>query len=185
MAIRQFAKMGQKAKEDLVLRLTKLGEDAMRYAFDRGYASKTRSRGSKKFQTGDTQAWTDVSGALRDSFASAVFVNGVLRKESVKYIENAPTSKWGRRFVDDYLNRVHPYKNGIGVIVIAAMPYTKYLEQGTHRGGYKIKVVSAARDYIDRNYWAYVYDVYKRFEIGKAKVRIIKGDIDPYYHAFE
>lgn len=184
MAIRQFEQMGKKAKEDLVVRLTKLGEDAMRYAFDQGYASKTRSTTSKKYQEGDTKAWTDEKGNLRDSFASAVYVNGVLRPESVKYIENAPTSKWGRQFVDEYLNRIHPYKNGIGVVVVAAMPYTKYLEQGTHKGGYKIRVVSAAKDFVERNYWAYVYDVYKRFEIGKSKVRVIKGTIDPYYHAF-
>lgn len=185
MAVRQFSQMGKKAKEDLVVRLTKLGEDAMRYAFDKGFASTPRSQGSQKFEQGDTRAWTDVSGALRDSFASAVYVNGNLRSESIKYISDTPTSKWGRRFADEYLNRVHPFKGGIGVIVIAAMPYTKYLENGTHKGGYEIRVVSSARDFIDRNYWAYTYDVYKRFEIGKSKVRVIRGDIDPYYHAFE
>lgn len=185
MAFREFAKMGQKAKEDLVQRLTKLGEDAMRYAFDKGYASVTRSETSRKYKEGDTKAWTDESGDLRDSFASAVYVDGVLRRDTVKYLNSSPKSPHGRKVVDDYLNSIHPNrgKNNATVIVVSAMQYGLYLEQGRHRGGYKIQVVSAATDFINRNYWAYVYDVYKRFEIGKPNARVIRGNINDLTHS--
>lgn len=176
--------MGQRAKADLVKRLTKLGEDAMHYAFERGYRSVARSRTSRKFEKGDTMAWTDVSRNLRDSFASAVYIDGVLQPDTVRYLSQSPTSKRGREAANNYLNRIHPNKgkNIISVVVVAAMQYVQYLESGRHMGGYKIRVVSTARDYIDKNYWAYVYDVYKRFEIGKPQVKVVRGDInDPYY----
>lgn len=176
---REFSKMGKKAKADLIVRLTKLGQDAMDYAFNKGFMSVTRSKTSKKFKQGDTMAWTDVSGNLRDSFASAVYVDGVLQRETVKYYANTPISDRGRRVVDDYLNKIHPMrgKNTVSVVVVSAMQYAQYLESGRHRGGYKIKVVSSANDYINKNWWAYVYDVYKRFEIGKPKVKVVRGDI--------
>lgn len=177
--VRPFAKMGRQAKADLVNRLTKLGEDAMRYAFERGYSSVQRSPTSKKAEKGDTHAWTDVKGNLRDSFASAVYIDGVLQPQTIKFYNDSPTSKYGRKVAEDYLKKIHPNmgQNVVSVVVVAAMQYTQYLESGRHRGGYKIRVVSGAKDFIDRNYWAYIYDVYKRFEIDKPKVKVVKGDI--------
>lgn len=184
-SVRPFAKMGQQAKAELVKRLTKLGEDAMRYAFERGYSSVQRSPTSAKAKKGDMQAWTDVKGNLRDSFASAVYVDGILQSETIKFFNEAPTSKHGRRVAEDYLKKIHPNmgKNMVTVVVVAAMQYTQYLESGRHRGGYKIRVVSSAKDFIDRNYWAYVYDVYKRFEIAKPQVKVVRGDIYDTSHA--
>ena len=42
------------------------------------------------------------------------------------------------------------------LVCVAAMHYTKYLEEGRHRGGYKIQVISAARDYVDQNFNKYL-----------------------------
>lgn len=181
MAFREFAKMGERAKKDLVVRLTKLGYDAMVYAYEQGFKSVPRSPSSEKFKKGDTMAWTDVSGDLRDSMASAVYIDGKL--ETKKYLNPTPQSKHGRQVVDEYLQNIHPKgKNHITVIVVSAMKYTRYLEEGTHKGKYKIRIISAARDFIDRNYWAYVYDIYKRFEIGKPQAKVIKGSAWDFTH---
>lgn len=191
--IRPFEKMGKQAKKDLVARLTKLGYDAMVYAFDKGVHSERRrnakggpiSENYRKWLISKGKnpnlAWDDVDGNLRDSFASAVYIDGKL--ETKTYLNPSPSSPHGRQVVDEYLRNIHPKgKNHITVIVVSAMKYTKYLERGEHAGKYKIRIVSAARDFIDKNYWAYVYDVYKRFEIGKPQAKVVKGSVWDFTH---
>jgi hypothetical protein len=173
--------------------LTKLGEDAMRYAFEQGFRSTLRRNAkggaiSQEYRDwlvahgkDPNKAWDDISGDLRDSFASAVYVDGDLKTK--RYLNPSPQSPHGRAVVDEYLQNIHPKgKNHITVIVVSAMKYTRYLEKGTHAGKYKIRIVSAARDYIDEHYWAYVYDVYKRFEIGKPQAKVIKGSPWDFTH---
>lgn len=185
---REWEKMGKAIHAELIKRATILGEKAMNYAFEKGYASHIRVNATGKNLKGDTLAWTDVTGNLRDSFASAVYIDGVLQKETVRYLTPTPTAtkggRRGRQAADDYLNKIHPYKgkNTIAIIVVAAMQYTAYLEQGRHMGGYKIRVVSGAKDYINKHYQEMIEGVYKRWNIKKPLYRVVKGDVnDPYF----
>ena len=63
------------------------------------------------------------------------------------------------------------------VIVASVMYYTRFLEEGTYGGGGQpsIRVISGARDYIDRNWWAYVYDIYRRWQLPRPNARVLKG----------
>lgn len=181
---REFEKMGVRAKEDLIDRLTLLGEDALRYAFDETFQKKPRPNPNNNPSVAKKpNAWTHRSYNLYDSFASAVYVDGQLREDTVRYLSPYPLSKSktknGRDTVNEYLRKIHPYRgrNVVTVIVVAAMIYTQYLESGRHRGGYKIKVIAPARKYIRDNWWRYVDGVYKRFNVTKPKVRVVAGDI--------
>ena len=190
MALRYFGQMGKQSQDLLIKRMTQLGEDAMNYAFELSFRSQ---------RIPYSGTWTHQTHNLADSFASAVYVNGELQRNSIRYVFKTPQSnktgtydlKTGRQAVNDYLERIHPRaeRGDVTVIVVAAMYYTKYLEAGTYgRGGGNppIKVVSGARDYIDRNYWAYVYDIYKRWELPRPNAKVIKGDqmgVYDLYHA--
>ena len=180
MAVRYFQQMGKKLQKLLIKRMTQLGEDAMRYAFELSFRDK---------RIPYSGTWTHRTHNLGDSFASAVYVDGVLQKETIRYIYDTPQSKRidymarmsGRDAVNSYLERIHPnsQKGDVTVIVVAAMYYTKFLEEGTYGRGLfnpKIRVVSGARDYIDRNYWVYTYDIYKRWSLPKPKAKVVRGD---------
>lgn len=180
--IRAFSEMGIKAKRELKKRLTELGEDAMLYAYQNGYGSKVSPLTGKV-------VWQDETGALSDSFASAVYEDGIIDWNTVRYVNpnesgNSSTQKSkrgydGREEVNDYLGRIHPRKGkgDFAVIVVAAMWYAKSLESGEFSNmKYKIKVISGARNYIDRNYNRYISGVYKRYSLGKPNVRVIQGD---------
>ena len=171
--------MGKQTKELFVKRLTLLGQDALDYAFHLSFkANKAK---------GEKGVWTHRTHNLGDGFGSAVYVNGYLRPETIRYIYNTPesqtgdkhTGEQGRQALDDYFNRIHPMKGSGDVIVIvaSAMYYTRFLEEGTYGGGGQpsIRVISGARDYIDRNWWAYVYDIYRRWQLPRPNARVIKG----------
>ena len=129
-----------------VQKLAKLGYDAIMYAYSRkGFEHKTRN--------------------LHDSYGSAVYVNGNLIESSIRYIggelsrkEDPLTKKSGRETLNDFFKRSHygRAKGEMVLVCVAAMHYTKYLEEGRHRGGYKIQVISAARDYVDQNFNKYL-----------------------------
>ena len=129
-----------------VQKLAKLGYDAIMYAYNRkGFEHKTRN--------------------LHDSYGSAVYVNGNLIESSIRYIggelsrkEDPLTKKSGRETLNDFFKRSHygRAKGEMVLVCVAAMHYTKYLEEGRHRGGYKIQVISAARDYVDQNFNKYL-----------------------------
>ena len=179
MAFRYFQQMGKQTQELFVKRLTLLGQDALDYAFHLGFRAN-KAKGAKG-------VWTHRTHNLGDGFGSAVYVNGYLRPETIRYIYNTPesqtddkhTGERGRQALDDYFNRIHPMKGSGDVIVIvaSAMYYTRFLEEGTYgRGGQpSIRVISGARDYIDRNWWAYVYDIYRRWQLPRPNARVIKG----------
>lgn len=129
-----------------VQKLAKLGYDAIMYAYNRkGFEHKTRN--------------------LHDSYGSAVYVNGNLIESSIRYIggelskkDDPLTKKSGRETLNDFFRRSHygRAKGEMVLVCVAAMHYTKYLEEGRHRGGYKIQVISAARDYVDQNFNKYL-----------------------------
>lgn len=182
--IRAWTDMGEKVKMELIERATILGKEAMEYAYEKGYSSTPRSMTSLKYMSGDRDAWTDVKGNLRDSFVSAVYVGGTLIKDSVRYLESNPTGKHGRKAADEFINSIHPFakKDEITIVVAAAELYAQYLESGRHRGGYKIRVISGAKDYINAHYKEMVEGVYKRWNIKKPLYKVVRGNIrDPYY----
>lgn len=186
---REYEKMGQRVKAEVIRALTNLGEDAMNYAFESSFQKTPRPNpNNNKSVAKKPNAWTHRTRSLYDSFASAVYENGVLIEDSIKYLSPEKTSERGkgREFADEYLHRIHPDrgKNTMTVIVVAAEIYTQYLETGRHRGGYKIKVVSGARDYIERNWDGYLDGIYKRWNIPKPKSRVIRGDTRNMFYEY-
>lgn len=200
MAIRyrsSFAKMGVEARRILVSQLAQLGKDAIDYAFKQGFRSKPRRINNEKYRQwliskgkDPNSAWDDISGNLRDSFGSAVYVNGELQRDTIRFANDNPIGgrtrdaidpRPGREVLLDYFNKIHPNrgKNDVTLVCVAAMYYTKFLEAGTHRGAYKIRVVSAATDYIKRNWEQAVSGIYKQLRIKKPSSRVVRGDIQP------
>lgn len=200
MAIRyrsSFAKMGVEARRILVSQLAQLGKDAINYAFKQGFRSKPRRINNEKYRQwliskgkDPNSAWDDISGNLRDSFGSAVYVNGELQRDTIRFANDNPIGgrtrdaidpRPGREVLLDYFNKIHPNrgKNDVTLVCVAAMYYTKFLEAGTHRGAYKIRVVSAATDYIKRNWEQAVSGIYKQLRIKKPSSRVVRGDIQP------
>ena len=99
-------------------------------------------------------------GNLVDSTACAVYVDGELVEDSIEYAYNPAISTGpskikrqsyavysgmtGREAIDDWFTenrRLSSRKNTVQLIVIAAMHYGYYLEEGLY-GGPKIKVIS-------------------------------------------
>lgn len=170
-------------ERDIVRALKPLGKKAMLHAYLTGHTDK--QRGTTEFTGKGDYKWRHKLGNLHDSFASAVFVNGVLVQSSVQYIANPiskkrdeRTGKKGRQTVKDYLrnNSFGAKNNEIVLVVIAAVFYTKWLEYEGGSGRYI--VVSPAREYINNNWWSYVEPVYRKYGLPlvKPKSRVIKGE---------
>lgn len=166
------------AMGEYVAQLTKLGYEAIMYAYREGHSS-TPPTYQKPVRDGK---WRHRSGDLHDSFASAVYVNGVLIEDSIRYVGGTMADKENRSHIPVSMGRtearwylLHPdvdVSGDVTLLCIAAMYYTKYLEEGTHRGGYRIKVISGALDYVMANW-------HKRLKsdwFSVKKVRIVKGD---------
>lgn len=129
-----------------VAKLKVLGYNAIMEAYsDRGFNHRTRN--------------------LHDSYASAVYVNGELIEDTISYVggeysrgEDRQTGMTGRETVREYLENPDVDVSGtVTLLCVAAMEYAQYLEEGTHRGGYHIQVISAATDYV-RRHWQEVED---------------------------
>ena len=140
--------------------LTKLGYDATMYAYKKGHGSGI----AEKKPIGDGK-WRHRSRNLHDSFGYAVYCNGTLIPSSIGYIGGElskivdPLTKLsGRETLNQFFRRSHygRAKGDMVLVCVAAMYYVKYLEEGRHRGGYKIQVISAARDYVDQNWNKYL-----------------------------
>lgn len=192
-----FAKMGVEAREELVRRVAQLGKDAIDYAFEQGFRKYSRRITDERYRRwlerkgkSTTSSWDDISGNLRDSFGSAVYVNGELRTDTIKFANENPIGgrtrdaidpRSGREALMDYFRSIHPGrgKNDIVLICVSAMYYTKFLEAGTHGGHYKIKVVSTAAEYVRKHWEAVVSGIYKSLRIKKPATKVIKGDIRP------
>lgn len=153
-----------KAMGEYVADLAVLGYEAIMYAYQqRGFQHKTRN--------------------LHDSYASAVYVNGKLEESSIRFVGpefshkgDRQTGKSGRETVMEYLK-----SPGVGVggdvtlLCVAAMEYAKYLEDGTHKGGYHIQVISAAYDYLEREWHRIEKNKPKEFKVIRARM-ITGGD---------
>jgi hypothetical protein len=165
------------AMGEYVAQLTVLGYEAIMYAYGEGHAS-TPPTYKKPVRDGK---WRHRTGDLHDSFASAVYVNGVLIEDSIRYVGGTMSDKENRTSIGASIGRneakwylEHPevdVSGDVTLLCIAAMYYTKYLEEGRHKGGYKIRVISGAMDYIYAN-WHRVRS--NLFSV--KKVRIITGD---------
>jgi hypothetical protein len=181
-----------------------LGKKAVEYAYEQGYKKHPRrgedggaiSTNYRNWLIANGKdpnlAWDDITGNLRDSMGSAVYVNGELREDSIRYLVDQPTSKKtdprygrGREALLNYFRRVHPRssKNEVYLLVAAAMPYANALERGTHAGGYEIKVISGARDYIDAHWHEIESKVYAKMGLRKPASRIKRGDVKLYNDA--
>lgn len=154
--------------------LTELGNDAIHYAYEHGNTSAPKERDEDGRVVGDGK-WRNRTYNLHDSFGSAVFDGGYVVPESIRFLGEELSEKGdkltkqkGREALLEYFYNASygAAKNEIVLVCMAAMYYTKYLEAGTHRGGYEIRVISYATDYIREHWYAYT---------GKAKYIVLKG----------
>lgn len=190
--------MGVQAKENLILEMKQLGQDAIDYAYQTGFASKLNPP-----KTDGTQSivWQHKTGNLHDSFGSAVYVDGELRRDTICYVGGGVNHSFGGKTTDtydgrsgrtvlkEYLNKIHPGrgKDSVVLVCVAAMYYVKFLEKGSYAwrtpsgGGsqWRIRVISAAADYVKKNKEAYASRVYTKMRIKFPKSKVVKGDIQP------
>lgn len=187
------------AKEQYIARIATLGESAIQYAFENGYKGQLSPR--KRFVRfdGDTpiwswnekrpqqsEGWYSRRGNLHDSFGSAVYVDGKLRADTIRYVDDEIWSKsgdpdfgYGREVLNDFFRttRHRNKNNSIVLVVVAAMPYAKYLEEGTHAGGYEIQVISDALDYLEDNWHKVDEDIRRELGITKDIAKLVVGDM--------
>ena len=194
-----FAAMGREARENLVLALKDLGQDAINHAYKTGFMSKLNP---PKKNGEQSVVWKHETGNLHDSIGSAVYVNGELREDTICYVGGAANYSFGKKSSDgidsrdgrtvllDYLRSIHPQrgKEEITLVCVAAMYYTKFLESGAYawnvEGGgskskWKIRVISGALDYVKANKEEYTSRVYKNLGIKFPKTKVVRGDIRP------
>lgn len=157
------------AMGEYVAQLTVLGYEAIMYAYSEGH-SPTPRRYQKPVRDGK---WRHRSGDLHDSFASAVYVNGVLLEDTIRYVgPEMSDSLWGRAEVKAYLKNPDVDVSGdVTLLCVAAAYYAEFLEEGRHQGGYKIRVISGASDYIAANWHRVRSDLFS-----VKNVRFIAGD---------
>lgn len=180
------------AKKRLVESLTILGEESLHAGVQASYMSKTNPNGHI--------VWRNRLGNLMDSMVSAVYLDGKLQENSIRYANNSPISmsaekrmgKTGRQLANEYIRKVHPRgKDSVVLLLVAAVGYAQYLESGTYINGgvgrelqstspWKIKIISSARAYANANYEKAVEDVYVRFGLPRHTIRAVKGDVRTY-----
>lgn len=104
-----------------------------------------------------TKEYADKSYNLSDSFAAAIYKDGVLIPDTMAFMENQKAvsgKKWygsnivGHQAAREYLTKYKPRSKGYSLVVIAAMPYYDILEKG--RGGLrnKYKVITGANSFM-------------------------------------
>lgn len=159
-----------------VAKLAVLGYQALQYAYNEGHAEGDKPK--KKDENGKVIAdgkWRHRSRNLHDSFASAVYVKGVLQEDTIRFV--------GPELSDDYFGREEARRyfrepevdvsGDVCLLCIAAVYYAQLLEEGRHRGGYKIKVISGASDYINAHIWELEDEVF-----GIKNIRAVTGTYD-------
>lgn len=180
----QLSDMYKKSVDEYIYGLTKLGQDAIRYAYNKGHA-----RGSVlthgPYRDGK---WRHRTYNLHDSIGSAVFISGKVVESSIRFVgggsnesglsktPDRKSRKTGRQKLLEYFRSAHygQKKGEIVLVCMAAMYYSGYLELGVHQGKYKIQVISGARDFIDRNWNSYV--TVKGRTLVKKYARILKSE---------
>lgn len=142
--------------KDMIRALRGLGHKAMNQAYAK-----------KRFK--------NRTGNLHDSYATAVFVDGIIVQSTLRYLDNPlstrrdpKTHKTGHETAKDYMS-THSFgkKGEIVLVVIAAMYYARILEDQK-----SIRVISPARSYIDYNWEKTVAPVYAKYGI-KTKPRAV------------
>ena len=182
---KQLGEMYNKAVDNEITYLKKLGGRAIRYAYKKGHGNgKVRNHGP--YRDGK---WRHRSYNLHDSIGSAVFVAGNVIEDSITVIgggsksrglstkNDRRTGRSGRSTLLEFFHNSHfgQKKGEIVLVCMAAMYYSGFLEGGYHYGHYKIQVISAARDYIER--YRKKTDVKSRVMV-KRYVRLHKGEWD-------
>lgn len=104
-----------------------------------------------------TSTYIDGTGNLRDSYACAVFKDGVLLPTTMAFIDSASAvapSIWygkelyGRNEAVKYLSSYRPKAKGLSIVLIAAMPYYEILEKGLGNLHHKYKVITGANAFM-------------------------------------
>lgn len=82
-----------------------------------------------------TKSYTTRTGNLRDSYVSAVFFKGRLRKDTIRYIGGEVEATTGRQEAEKFLNKLQfsSRPSGISLVVAAAMFYSSILEGRGYR----------------------------------------------------
>ena len=174
-------------ERDMVRELKALGHDALMYSYIKSnFKNRTYN--------------------LHTSYASAVYVRGVIVASSIQFLgspistkKDKRTGKTGRQTAKDYLYS-HSFgasNNEIVLVVIAAMYYAGILEAGgmkrvktgsstgpktkrvaTSRGpSDRYLVISPAKDYINQRIGEVVSRINAKYGIEKMpKTRVIKGE---------
>ena len=147
-----------------VAKLAVLGYEALMYAYNEGHAEGNKPK--KKNEKGQIERdgkWRHRSRNLHDSFGSAVYVNGVLQEDTIRYIgPELSDDKYGRAELRRYFREPDADVSGdVCLLCVAAVYYAQLLEEGRHVGGYKIKVISGASDYINAHIGEIEDDVFK------------------------
>lgn len=176
--------MGVEAKQRFIEAVADLGQEALQYAFYK----RNMGKGPRPKEASENKldAWYSEQGNLHDSLGSAVYVNGVLQPDTIRYVDDEiwmkrpdPRYRAGRKVLNEYFRKVKPIskRNEVFLMVVAAMPYSRFLESGTHFGGYKIHVISEARTYIDKHWHGIEGRVYANMGLRKPATRVVaKGD---------
>ena len=127
----------EKSNQRLVITfLAMIGEKAIKEAYQsRGFTNRTYN--------------------LRDSYGSAVYYNGALLDNTIRYIgppeaKTKRMGKSGREEVNKFFRDYSPKSNGYDIVVIATMPYAGVLETGGGRLKRKYHVMVGARDLLER-----------------------------------
>lgn len=124
-----MAKKG-KIKDELIRQLTKEGERLINLAYKR-------------------REWENDTFNLHDSYCSAVYQNGQLLPETIRFLEpNLATAvkkgkknkdMFGREWAMDTLKKYTPKSSGLDLVIMATMPYAEELEFGYSEYGARMK----------------------------------------------
>lgn len=169
----------QTTKSAYIYELSLLGRDAIEYAYESGHSDAPKPKEYDEngvLRPVRDGKWRHKTHNLHDSFGSAVFENGKVVEDTICFLgpeESKANDKLlgmsGRDVLLDYFHTASygKAKNSIVLVCVAAMYYTKYLEEGTHKGKYVIRVISYATDFIQRHWHRYVSE--------KSKHIVLKG----------
>lgn len=104
-----------------------------------------------------TNTFTNRTGNLQDSYASAVYYDGYMVEGTMNFYDPSIATKgkeWygktlqGREEARRYLLNYRPRTKGLSLILIAAMPYGEILEKGQGNLRKKYKVITGANAFM-------------------------------------
>lgn len=122
-------------------------------SFIRQVISELALEGRKAIQEAyNNRDFTNRTYNLHDSYGSAVYYNGVLQMDSIYFISPVASKakKWYGKWLEghdeliEFLQEYQGKKNGIELVIVAAMPYASILEDGSGKLKRKYKVISGA-----------------------------------------